>query len=396
MKALKNTVSILFALILLFLSVSCTEKINMKEDYCYSLEMDEEGEIHAPGKDWVISLEKKKGEDFTILNLTDFQIEHPLSDEEFKAVIDSLVGSVQPDLITITGDLSYGNVATLEEIGEILESYSIPWAPIFGNHDHNENETKIDKQCQLLDSFPNCLFHTGPDIGTTNSGKSIRAGNYVINIVEKDENDFSVVKTLVFLDTGDRTTYSCDDWNGKREYRNGYSWDHLTPLQIEFYNDVVLSASRYMEIPDPNAILFIHMPIFAYVDAFDAALDTNISIYDADQFISYAKTISYEESLKNRSLWSKGYKDSSGVCHEKIGCPPYDDGVFDKIRDSTDTIICGHEHINNFIVDYRGVRFCYATKTGKGCYYEAPLNGGTVITVDDNGETALFHQLAGI
>ncbi len=395
MKAL-GRITLLSALVLLILTVSCTENSTPDEDYCYSLEMNGKGEIHASGKDWVITLEKKKGEDFTILNLTDFQIEHPSEDAEFRQVIDYLVESVEPDLITITGDLSYGKAATLEEIGEILESYSIPWAPVFGNHDHNEIETKIEEQCRILDSFPHCLFRTGPDMGMTNSGKSMRAGNYVINIVEKEGNGFSVVKTLVFLDTGDETTYSADDNKGKKEYRNGYNWDHLTSDQVEFYNDSVQSASRYSGNSDQGAILFIHMPVFAYADAIDAALGTDISIYDEDAFIEYAKTISYENSLTDRSLWTKGYKDSSGVCHEKIGCAPYDDGVFDNIKDNTDTIICGHEHINNFIVDYRSVRFCYATKTGKGCYYEAPLNGGTVVTVSDNGETEVFHLLAGL
>ena len=372
---------ILLCALALLLLASCQQE-NPLGDYSYHLEINPDtGKLYCPDADYVICLEKNPDKDFVILNLADIQEENPKS-TNVKQIIDQLVSTTKPDLITLTGDQSYGSATTIRQLGEILESYGIPWAPILGNHDHNERETSVEDQCKLYESFEHCLFKTGPDLGTTHNSKPSgnrvpRGGNYVINVTEGEK----VVKTLVFLDSGDNASYLPKD----RQYENGYNWDHLTAQQVQFFNQAVSSANSQ------DAILFTHIPIFEYVNAISAALKTNINVYNVNTYIAYTKKISYEDSCKPE-IWNTGYENSYGTLHEAISCSPCDDNVFEAIRDNTDIIIVGHDHINSFIVDYKGVTFCYAMKTGPGCYYEADLNGGTVVTISSDGKSTVKHQ----
>ena len=92
------------------------------------------------------------------------------------------------------------------------------------------------------------------------------------------------------------------------------------------------------------------------------------------------KSITLKDSY-GPDIWNVGYEDSFGVLHEPISAYPEDEGAFDMIckLGSTKNIICGHNHVNNWVVKYKGVRFIFGTKTGSGSYWEPEINGGTVV-----------------
>ena len=87
-----------------------------------------------------------------------------------------LINETNPDLIIITGDIIYGEfddagTSLLEFIG-FMDSFAIPWAPVFGNHD-NESAKGIDWQCEQLWRSKYCLFSRGNVHGN---------GNYTVGI----------------------------------------------------------------------------------------------------------------------------------------------------------------------------------------------------------------------
>lgn len=388
---MKKGIVLVLSLISIFL-ISCKDDINKNNGrYAYTLVKDsQDGKVYCPDADYVICLEKDPNKDFVILNLGDVQEGNENIASNLLNTIDALVQTVHPDLITLTGDISYGDERTIKSIAAVLDKYKIPWAPVLGNHDHNEVYTSVEDQSKLYESFEYCLFKTGPELGTTNNGNVVKAGNYVINIVENTESGFDVLKTLIFMDTGDSVSGS-QKANGRRRYNNGYNWDCLNSLQLQFYQDCYNAASRYSE-DELSSVIFIHIPIFAYVDAIGAALKTDISVFNVNEFNNYAATISYADSF-NASIWNEGYKNSFGVMHEPVGSAQYDDCVFEVIKDSTDCIISGHEHINNFVINYQGVRLCYTMKTGFGSYHDESMNGGTVLAIDNSGSVSIRHEL---
>lgn len=87
------------------------------------------------------------------------------------------------------------------------------------------------------------------------------------------------------------------------------------------------------------------------------------------------------------SIWNPGYETSVGVQHENICSYAEDDGVFSVLQalGSTKHMIAGHDHVNNWIIDYKGIKLIYGLKSGCGCYWDPVLNGGTVLTIGQNG-----------
>ena len=92
--------------------------------------------------------------------------------------------------------------------------------------------------------------------------------------------------------------------------------------------------------------------------------------------------------------WNEEYRNTIGVHLEEVGSYSAEDGVFDVISElnSTKHVIAGHEHVNNWMIRYKGVHLIYSHKTGAGCYWDAKLNGGTVIRITSDGVSDVYHE----
>ena len=98
--------------------------------------------------DCTFTLHKQPDKDFVILNITDphfadYDVRALMAFTE-SVTIKRLVKKVKPDLITVTGDLVCSDCASysIKRICSLFESFGIPWAPVFGNH---EDESNMDK-----------------------------------------------------------------------------------------------------------------------------------------------------------------------------------------------------------------------------------------------------------
>ena len=154
------------------------------------------------GCDFVVRFPlSRKGTNVRLLQLTDMQIinarqrRYPdrirideinaWQPQHFDALcgdhIRSLIAQTQPDLIFITGDIVYGSFdddgSTLQWFCTFMDSFQIPWAPVFGNHD-NESKMGVAWQCQQLENSRYCLFQRGNVTGN---------GNYTVGVAYGDE-----------------------------------------------------------------------------------------------------------------------------------------------------------------------------------------------------------------
>ena len=349
---------------LLFLSVcfivlffcSCSDDAPFVPGYertIYNLEM-QDG-VLVSDVPWVVNIEKQKDRDFVILNLTDIQLGTTAFFLDFKALsekISAMVEECKPDMITFTGDMSYGCGTAIYGICSFLDSFGIPWAPVFGNHDHENSGMSPAVYANVLKNFSNCLFKDGPDNLTKCKG------NYVVNLYEKGSgSSFSIVKSMIFMNSGT---------------------SGINEMQNLWYEDCLAGCGF------SSSAVFMHIPIYGYRLAATAA------------FAKSYWLVGLEESYSGSSLvWKPGYENSFGVCHESIG-PSRNDGLFDLIlqNNSTDLVVCGHNHNNCACICYKGVKLVYGLKTGPGCYYEEGMDGGTVITVSHNGLVEVEHCFA--
>ena len=56
-------------------------------------------------------------------------------------------------------------------------------------------------------------------------------------------------------------------------------------------------------------------------------------------------------------------------------------------------MFAGHDHLNNFIAEYEGVKLCYFTKSSYNCNFTFDELGGLVLTLDkDNNVNLQIHE----
>ena len=329
----------------------------------------------APPADAVV-LQKKAGREFIILNLSDPQMsvlewtatEGAERDNRviLKRTVSELVSRVKPDLITISGDLSGDGHEAYRQLADFLDTFGIPWAPVWGNHDNEAGVENIKALEAIFSRHPLCLFQAGPP--------ELGSGNYVLRIIE----GVRPVTALFLVDTHDRVPWPTADDS------NALVWAKLWPTQFDWYRRQV-AILRQEGFHDSAMIM--HIPIYAYNQAFEAAYDGK-----AD-----CKELAYSQTL-NGACWKPEYKEAFGCCHESICSHPADDGAFAVLleEDFTKTLLCGHDHVNNFVIPYRGIRLAYSLKTGPGCYWEAALNGGTVLVVGSDGICDIRHEFVDV
>lgn len=297
-----------------------------------------DNDIAYSSAEYAIEIEKDPDKDFVILNIADVQL---LSVNAVLAtgklserIMDKLVKDVQPDLITLSGDNSWGATACIKLV-EKVDSYGIPWAPVMGNHDENFVISEFWTAYQLCKA-ENCLFEFGPD--------NMGYGNYIINITENGK----AVHTLFMMDT-----------HADIDLKYG---EGLTERQLEWYKWAVEG------IKDENgrtvdSTVIMHIPIPEFKDAWQSVHDENGELI---------------EPYKN---------DPFCYCLEDVSCPDRNVGFFDLCKQlgSTKNIIVGHDHVNCFSIEYEGITLTYSMKLGLGGYFSYKLNGGTVLTVDSAG-----------
>jgi len=185
------------------------EAVSTKNPYTFTL--DENTTIVVvtkkvnPISKYVKTLLKEDDKDFKILNLTDIQVHDGDNFKEVEDIVNELVADEKPDMITLLGDLlqdnsSYPTNTNWKLVLDLVDSYNIPWAPIFGNHDYEDYVPAKPSQksagtkdliAYFNDECDNCLFTLGP---TEVSGKS----NYAVNIVNEDG---SLHESLIFTDS---------------------------------------------------------------------------------------------------------------------------------------------------------------------------------------------------
>lgn len=340
---------------------------------CNSVQPDAKPQVEAKQPSARISLQKLPERDFVVLNISDPQLSSKewLPGSAYRRILlytlEELVGRVQPDLITITGDLSWaGHDKAYDALASYLDSFGIPWAPVWGNHDNQKGDAYIRQVAERYMKHPYCKFAAGaPALG---------CGNYVITIDEGEKK----VAALFMMDTHD------SEPRPTPEKPDAKCWSKLKPPQLEWYRQ---QANELKSLGYSNSAMFMHIPIFGYRQAFEAAFQQGVDF----------KKLSYEES-KNSKYWKPGYEKAFGCRHEGICSFPEDEGALDVLlaEKFTSHLIAGHDHVNNFMIPYKGIQFIYSMKAGAGCYWESHLNGGTVLQIDSDGSMTARHELVNV
>ena len=253
--------------------------------------------------------------DLRILQLSDTQITAYGDALKTLDIIKLTVDKAKPDLIVLTGD----NLMN-DSKQSMLKKY-IRFMDKFEIPwapvfgNHDYNvDATMDRQCELYESSKYCIFKKGT---VQNS-----YGNYYYNI----ERNGTPVYTLFFMDNGISFTDAHLDW-----YANSIN---------------AIAEENGAKLP---SWVFFHIPL--------------VETYYA-----------YYHNLYNGGTIDGEMRDG-GVTYLRD-----DAGFFDVVKElgSTTALIFGHNHRNNFICDYQGIKFCYGLKTGRASYHDVDMLGGNL------------------
>ena len=302
---------------------------------------------------------KEKDRDFKVLQLTDLHFGVGLftkkADKLARNAVITLVERTKPDLIIITGDNVYpipifsgtsNNVKESKYVGELMESFGIPWTMVFGNHD-TESYAKAGRK-ELLDyysSLPNCLFTEGsPD-------DVYGVGNHIVLLKNADGTNNTA---FVMLDSNMYLTNSFFS-----------TFDNVHDDQIEWYKGEIKKISGDGELV--KSLAFMHMPPKEYRDAWE-----KLKLGHTDEVTYHCGTI--------------------GEINDHVGFSRRKEGhFFDEMLKfgSCKGIFCGHDHLNNISMTYKGIRLTYGMAVDflayKNIRKKYTNRGATVINIDNDG-----------
>lgn len=162
-----------------------------------------------------------------------------------------------PDLVVFTGDQIMGDksiqdseTALLKVLAPVIER-NIPWALIWGNHDHEGSLSRWDIS-EFTTKLPYTMFSMSPKDTMDNS---FGVGNYVIQA--KDASNENIALTLYFLDS--------HSYSRSGKIYPGYDW--IKEAQWEYMKeeyDRIHSEKIFLE---PHlSMAFFHIPIPEYLN----------------------------------------------------------------------------------------------------------------------------------
>ena len=291
----------------------------------------------------------------------------------------SMITAEKPDLVVITGDIAYpvpfeslalNNLPPHTVFATLMETLGVYWIPTFGNHDtefYSFYPREEISEFYSSEDFKYCLYQAGDE---TIDGY----GNSVINVKNSDG---IITQSLFAIDSNAYTGTGLIDIL-KMDY------DNIHENQIEWYKKTVEKNTEYnnnlisnMENKDEllakygklNTLLFFHIPIAEYRDA----------------WLQYVEN-GYKDTEDVKLIYG-----TAGEEDRVVYCSDIPDNLFETIQGlgGKHGMFCGHDHVNNFSIDYKGIRLTYGMSIDYIAYSKihtlGTQRGCTVITVKPDG-----------
>ena len=255
------------------------------------------------------------GDAFRVLALTDTHL-FPEDYEEGFECISKLTSAAEPDFVLFNGDNFFGKKGEDLDFYSRLDDYfigkGVKWTANLGNHDGEYNSSTREGLAMHLHSLPGTVFELNA------IGK--RYGNYFFDTPVEGA-------SLAFLDSG---TYASPSERIRSRFRSPYA--ALKKEQIAFY---LKKAAGKRAV-----FLFLHIPLNEFENGYYLALADCSVIYGAVR----------ENIRRDGTLNRRG---------DIVCSPAVNTGFFEAAlkEGNLKAVFAGHDHLNDFAVDYKGVRF---------------------------------------
>lgn len=274
---------------------------------------------------------------FKIVQFTDIHWKYgnPASDEAGERMAEVL-DAEKPDLVVFTGDVIFAKPARegLDKALEATISRGIPFAVTWGNHDDEQDLNRKELSAHVATKAGNLTSTVEGISGVTNYTLSVKSTDgkrdaAVLYIF--DSNSYSPIKKV-----------------------KGYDW--IKHDQVEWYRQTSKAFTAANDGKPLPALAFFHIPL-----------------------------PEFHEAAQNESAYFVGTRK------EKACAPEINTGLAAAILEAGDVmgVFVGHDHVNDYVVDWRGILLGYGRFTGGATvYHDIPEgNGARVIELTEDSRT---------
>ena len=196
----------------------------------------------------VIEMNASGDEDFNVLQFTDIHWNYSTNIKEASAFLTNTVNVAKAraghiDLIEITGDsLLVANKKMATTLYDLVESWEIPWAFTFGNHDY-EGEWSEAWMNNLVSSskYEHAVLPEAVNKEDDVDGFS----NYVINVKRNNKVEWQI--------------FNIDTHNLVEEF-GSYDYDFIHENQVKWYEEEAQLAKQNNGGESVPSIAFFHIP----------------------------------------------------------------------------------------------------------------------------------------
>lgn len=274
---------------------------------------------------------------FKIVQFTDIHWKYgnPASDEAGERMAEVL-DVEKPDLVVFTGDVIFAKPARegLDKALEATISRGIPFAVTWGNHDDEQDLSRKELSEHVATKAGNLTSTVEGISGVTNYTLSVKSTDgkrdaAVLYIF--DSNSYSPIKKV-----------------------KGYDW--IKHDQVEWYRQTSKAFTAANDGKPLPALAFFHIPL-----------------------------PEFHEAAQNESAYFVGTRK------EKACAPEINTGLAAAMLEAGDVmgVFVGHDHVNDYVVDWRGILLGYGRFTGGATvYHDIPEgNGARVIELTEDSRT---------
>lgn len=275
---------------------------------------------------------------FKIVQFTDVHwiYNNPASDKAGERMAEVL-DAEKPDLVVFSGDVVFSKPAgkALDKALEPVIERGIPFAVTWGNHDDEHDMTRTELSAHI-ESKPGNLTSTTEGIsGVTNYTLTIKSS--------KSDKDAAVI--YIF----DSNSYS------PLKHIEGYDW--IKHDQVQWYIERSRSFTEANGGKPLPALAFFHIPL-----------------------------PEYREATQNQNIYMVGTR-------KEMACAPeVNSGLATAMLEAGDVrgVFVGHDHVNDYVVDWNGILLGYGRFTGGATtYHDIPGGNGARVIELTEGDHSL-------
>ncbi len=306
--------------------------------------------------------------DFKVMQLTDVHIGSGFmsvkKDQSALNAVAAMITEEKPDLVIVTGDVAYpvpfqsgtfNNLPGAVTFASLMEKLGVYWCMCYGNHDteaysFHSRDSVSDKVYCDKEKYPHCLFQKGPE-------DVDGVGNYAVKVKNSKG---EITQTFFVFDSH---AYTDGDYFGIM-----WKYDAIHKNQVEWYEKTVKEFTDENGGVQPKSLAFFHIPPVEENDAYKELKESG-----------------GKDTENVKFKYGKIAEGGEVICSSK-----YNNGLFDAfMKNGTQGVFFGHDHLNNLSVNYKGVQLTYGYSIDylaySGIYKYGLQRGCTIINTRPDG-----------